>query len=113
MRITKIQNLNFNHSDSLSGGFQPDDNQNDAQDTSSTISTNKQLVPTQPTEYKRFKNVRQNSNNPFLAQYIDQSSSQRSRGFIGRKPALQVQKSYENTAKIVKNKANSSLDMAI
>ncbi|MGL1919721.1 MAG: hypothetical protein OCD03_01710 [Hyphomicrobiales bacterium] len=113
MRITKIQNLNFSHSDNFSGQYQPKENSNNAQNSATPIAIDKQLVPTQTTEYKRFTNRRLNSNNPFLAQYIDQSNTKRSRGFIGRKPAWQVQKSYKNSSEIAQKTVNSRLDMSI
>ncbi|NRA88330.1 MAG: hypothetical protein HRU28_13275 [Rhizobiales bacterium] len=65
------------------------------------------LIVTQPTEYKRVSNLKRKTNSEFIAQYIDQSNNKRQRGFIGRKPASQVKKTYENSYNIL-NKANQN-----
>lgn len=110
MRITNIQNSNFGHSHDKAPHA---DVKNTNIPKPVNTSTRRELVVLQPTEYKRFSGQKLHSSNPFLAQYISQSSSQKRRAFIGRKPAWQAKKSYENAANILKNTANSHLNKSI
>lgn len=108
--IANVQTSSFNHQRHhtvrAKATSQPTKN-------SKPIAANRQLIPTQPTEYKRFTNHITHSSNPFLAQYIDQSRQTRSRGFIGRKPAWQAQKSYQESQDILRFTDVSHFDKSI
>lgn len=110
MRITNIQNSNFSHLKNKPNTANPAEAQNSATEKAST---SRQLVTAQPTEYKRFNSTQRYNSNPFLAQYIHQTNNQRSRGFIGRKPAWQAKKSYENSTEILEYDNISYLDKSI
>lgn len=109
MRITNIQNSGFRQQDRHT---RPTASQTD-KNTASPIPTNHQLTVTQPTEYKRFNRQVPHSSNPFLTQYIDQASQRRTRGFIGRKPAWQAQKSYQDVNQITSLDDMPYLDKSI
>lgn len=113
MRITNIQNSKFSHAHDKPQHAQATNAQNHATDEPKQPSTSRELVALQPTEYKRFNSQKLNSSNPFLAQYISQNSSQKRRAFIGRKPAWQAKKSYENAANILENATNPYLNKSI
>lgn len=109
MIITNIHHSNFTQQNKKS----PQAAKSTAQNNAKSIPSNKQIVSTQPTEYKRINRNIQHSSNPFLAQYIDQANPQRRRAFIGRKPAWQAKKTYQNSQDILEFSAVSYLDKCI
>lgn len=113
MRISKIQNSSFGHSGRNPSPAQPTNNHKPQAATAAPIANDRQLVSLQPTEYKQFNSEKQFTYNPFLAQYIDQSNSVRSRQYIGSKPAWQAKKQYENADKIQQNNQISQLNISI
>ncbi|PCI86247.1 MAG: hypothetical protein COB24_10510 [Hyphomicrobiales bacterium] len=112
MRIHKIQNSNFNHSNDKSRHAQTVNADNNHSDKPAKPSTSRELVVLQPTEYKRFNSKNPHSSNPFLAQYISQTVGQTRRAFIGRKPAWQAKTTYENSANILKNTSSRQVNMS-
>lgn len=116
MNVIKASNTNFSHLNDKHNNARKNIHANvstNSANTSQKASNSRQLVPTQPAEYKRFHAIKQHANNPFLAQYIDQTNMQKRRAFIGRKPAWQAKKSYQNSANIINSGSNSHLDTSI
>lgn len=116
MNVTKAPNTNFSHfNDKPKTGLRSSDQKTNktTENIPDKIDSRRQLVTTQATEYKRFINTKQFTNNSFLAQYIHQVSGQKRRAFIGRKPAWQAKISYQNSENIVKEALNSRLDAKI
>ncbi|MBL1421095.1 MAG: hypothetical protein COC24_011360 [Alphaproteobacteria bacterium] len=112
MRINKIQNSNFNHSNDKSRDAQVANADNNHTNEPTKPSTSRELVVLQPTEYKRFNSEKRHSSNPFLAQYISQTTGQTRRAFIGRKPAWQAKTTYENSATILENTSSRQVNVS-
>ncbi|MCJ8324905.1 MAG: hypothetical protein HRU29_09880 [Rhizobiales bacterium] len=116
MNVGKTPNTNFSHLNDKPKTATYASAQKSSETAAITrpaISQNRQLVPTQVTEYKRFNSERLHVNNPFLAQYIHQVKSQKRRAFIGRKAAWQAKISYQNSANIINMSQNTALDTKI
>lgn len=116
MNVIKTSNTGFKYLNNKHKNAQQTstaNSQTEANKVAGKVSTSRQLVPVQPIEYKRFNNIKQHSDNAFLAQYIDQSNSQRRRAFIGRKPAWQAKNTYQNANDILDSAPITQLDTAI
>lgn len=116
MRIVKTTNSNFGNSNShiKHGAVKNTElSHNDGDlDGDDTVVKN-QLIATQTTDYKRFVGGRWRSFSPFIAQYIDQKNTKRSRAHIGRKPNHQAQKIYKNSVHAVKQNKDQKFDQSI